>query len=76
MTHYFFHVMNDKAVLDDVGIELSNMDELRTEAVRAAGQMLSEGQHTWKGQAWQMIVTDAEGTIVFGINCSIDRHGL
>ena len=52
------------------------MDEMRIEAVRAAGQMLSDGEHRWKGQAWQMIVTDADDMIVFGVNVSVDHHGL
>ena len=76
MARYFFHILNGKAIFDDVGLELSNLDQMRTEAIRATGQMLSDGQHKWKGQAWQMIVTDADDTIVFGVNFSVDRHGL
>lgn len=76
MKRYFFHIMNGRAILDDVGLELTDMDQVRTEAIRAAGQMLSDGQHSWKGKAWQMIVTDTDGTIVFGVNLSVDRHGL
>jgi hypothetical protein len=76
MNRYFFHIMNGKAILDDVGLELGNMDQVRTEAIRAAGQMLSDGRISWKGDAWQMIVTDADNTIVFGVNFSVDRHGL
>jgi hypothetical protein len=76
MPRYFFHIMNGKAILDDIGLELASMDEMRIEAVRAAGQMLSDGEHRWKGQAWQMIVTDADDMIVFGVNVSVDHHGL
>ena len=76
MARYFFHIMNGKAIFDEVGLELTDMDHVRTEAIRAAGEMLSDGKHRWKGQAWQMIVTDADDTIVFGVNLSVDRHGL
>lgn len=76
MPRYFFHILNGKAVIDEIGLELTNLDQMRTEAIRAAGQMLSDGQHSWKGRAWQMVVTDLDATIVFGVNFSIDRHGL
>lgn len=76
MARYFFHVMNGRAVVDIVGVELPTMDRVRTEAIRASGQMLSDGEHSWKGQAWQMIVTDENKTIVYGVNVSVDHHGL
>ncbi|WP_312950752.1 DUF6894 family protein [Agrobacterium sp.] len=76
MPRYFFHIMNGKAILDEEGFELADMDKVRTEAIRATGQMLSDGQHKWRGQAWQMIVVATDGTIVFGVNLSVDRHGL
>lgn len=76
MAQYFFHVMNGKAIFDDVGLELDDMEQVRTEAIRASGQMVSNGEHAWKGQAWQMIVTDSQGTIVFSVNFAVDRHGL
>lgn len=76
MARFFFHVMNGKAVIDEVGVELPNMDRVRSEAMRTAGQMLSDGDQAWRGRAWQMMVTDDADTIVFGVNISIDRHGL
>ena len=76
MPRYFFHIMNGQAVVDEVGLELPSMDRVRTEAMRAAGQILSDGQQSWKGLAWQMMVADENDTIVFGVNFSVDRHGL
>lgn len=76
MAQYFFHVFNGKAIIDDVGFELDNLEQVRKEAIRASGQMISNGEHVWKGAAWQMIVTSSDGTIVFGVNLSVDRHGL
>ncbi|MEV4608884.1 DUF6894 family protein [Rhizobium sp. ZW T2_16] len=57
MPRYFFHVLNGKAVVDEIGFDLTNSDKMRTEAIRAAGQMLSDGKHSWNGQAWQTVVT-------------------
>ncbi|WP_105383531.1 DUF6894 family protein [Neorhizobium alkalisoli] len=76
MKRYFFHVLNGKTNLDDVGVELADMDKVRAEAIRAAGQMLSDGKQEWTGEAWRMVVTDADSNIVFGVNFSVDRHGI
>lgn len=76
MPHYFFHILKGQATMDEVGMDLPDMESVRTESIRTAGQMLGDGDLSWKGQAWQMFVVDEAGTIVFGVNCSIDRHGL
>lgn len=76
MTRYFFHVMNGKAVLDDVGVELPSMDKVRSEAIRASGQMLSSGKQLWAGEAWRMVVAREDGTVVFSTSFAVDRHGL
>ncbi|MCV9967818.1 hypothetical protein OIU34_39115 [Pararhizobium sp. BT-229] len=76
MARYFFHVADGKITIDDVGTDLPDMDRVRRESVRTAGQMLSDGDQTWTGKAWRMEVADETGTIVFGVNISIDRHGL
>lgn len=76
MARYFFHILNGQVTLDEAGLDLPDMSSVRAESIRTAGQMLSDGEPSWKGQAWQMLVVDEAGTIVFGVNCSIDRHGL
>ncbi|MCV9967807.1 hypothetical protein OIU34_39045 [Pararhizobium sp. BT-229] len=76
MARYFFHVADGKITIDDVGTDLPDMDRVRRESVRTAGQMLSDGDQSWGGEAWRMVVADEKGTIVFGVNISIDRHGL
>lgn len=76
MARYFFHIANGQITIDQVGLDLPDLESARSESVRTAGQMLSDGDLSWKGRAWQMFVVDEVGTIVFGVNCSIDRHGL
>lgn len=76
MARYFFHVADGKMTIDDVGTDLPDMDRVRRETIRTAGQMLSDGDQSWKGNAWRMMVADEAGTIVFGVNISINRHGL
>lgn len=75
MARYFFHIFNGKATIDDVGVDLSSMDAVRSEAIRASGQMLSAGEQVWEGAAWRMIVADETGAVVFGTSFSTDRHG-
>lgn len=76
MARYFFHIMNGKAEIDTVGVELPDLETVRTEAITSAGEMISKGDQTWGGNAWQMVVADNEGTIVFGVSVATDRHGL
>ncbi|GGD28786.1 DUF6894 family protein [Aureimonas glaciei] len=76
MARYFFHVMNGKADIDEDGIECADLDAVREEAIRSAGQMLSTGRQSWNGEAWRMTVCDEERTVVFSVNFSVDRHGL
>jgi hypothetical protein len=75
MARYFFHVMNGIAELDTDGVELPGLPEVRVEAVRASASMLSAGDQNWSGRAWQMVVCDEAGTIVFGTSFSVDHHG-
>jgi hypothetical protein len=76
MARYFFHTVDGKMLIDDVGVELDSMEAVRSEAIRTSGQILSYGVQNWKGSAWQMIVADATGTIVYSVSFQTDRHGL
>jgi hypothetical protein len=76
MSKYFFHVINGKAVVDDQGVELADMDAMCSEAARSAGEMIASGDQTWNGEAWQTVVTDEDANIVYGLRFSIDRHGV
>lgn len=61
MTRYYFHILNGKKLIDDVGIELADIEAVKAEAVKVAGTILSSEQPTdmWKGIPWHMKVTDA-----------------
>ena len=76
MARYFFHILNGEFVTDEVGSEHADMDSVRQEAIVSAGQMLSSGDQSWSGEAWQMVVADGAGAIVYGLRFSADRHGL
>ena len=62
MPRYFFHVMDGRAMIDAEGTELANMDAVRAEAVRTAGEILAaEDANLFRAQDWQMTVADADG---------------
>jgi uncharacterized protein DUF6894 len=61
MPRYYFHILNGKMLVDDVGIEMAGIETVKAEAVKIAGSILASEQPTdmWKGIAWKMKVTDA-----------------
>jgi hypothetical protein len=65
MPRYFFHFRDDKLMLDKEGLELSGLDEARTQAVVASGEALRDfGGKFWRDTTWRMWVTDEAGATV------------
>ncbi len=65
MPRYFFHVRDSAEFIDDEGVELSSLNEVRSQAVVAAGEALKDlGGKFWNGEDWRMWVTDETGTTV------------
>jgi hypothetical protein len=60
MPRYYFHVLNGKKLVDDVGIEMADIQTVKAEAVKFAGTVLMSEQPTdmWDGTPWEMKVTD------------------
>jgi hypothetical protein len=60
MPRFYFHVEDDRRVLDQVGTDLPDIEAARQEAITAAGEMLrnGSGQVVWGGKPWRMWVTD------------------
>ena len=56
---YYFHIINGKQLVDDVGVDLTNLDAAKAEAVKFAGTVLMSEQPTdmWQGIAWKVKVT-------------------
>jgi uncharacterized protein DUF6894 len=61
MPRYFFHVVNGEFLPDALGVECATPDEVKAEAVIAAGEALKDqGLSVWKTGRWYMFVTDEE----------------
>jgi hypothetical protein len=58
---YFFHIRNGETLFDDEGMELSNLDAVRQEALLSSTEMLRghNASEFWSGEPWKLWVTDA-----------------
>jgi hypothetical protein len=68
MPRYFFHVMDGRASIDMEGTELTGMDSVRVEAIRTAGDILSDYlPGALAKDPWQMTVADENGATVYSL---------
>ena len=66
----FFHLVDAHgSILDEDGVEVGDINELRVEAVKAVEELRSaepSAARDWKG--WRLEVTDTSGAILLTIN--------
>lgn len=71
MPRYFFHVRDGAESLDHDGVEFSDLNEARGQAVVTAGEAIKDlGVEFWPSEAWQMWVTDETGATVYTLSFS------
>jgi len=60
MPRFYFHVDDDRTVLDQEGTDLPDVEAARHEAITTAGEMLQDGSGyvIWSGKPWRMWITD------------------
>lgn len=59
MPRYFFHVVNGDFIPDNEGMEIAEVDRVKDEAVRIAGDMIrDQGLKLWKTGRYDMYVVD------------------
>ena len=77
MPRFFFHVRDGKDLPDTEGTELPNLAAVRTEALKASGEMLRDSKgraEFWSGDDWTMNVTDETGQPVLTLRFSGTLH--
>ena len=77
MPRFFFHVRDGKDLPDTEGSELPDLNAVRTEALKASGEMLRDskgGAEFWSGDDWTMNVTDEAGQPVLTLRFSGTEH--
>lgn len=71
MARYFFHTEDGSSRLDHEGQDLADDTLAKIEAVRLLGQMLKdEPAGFWDHKELKLIVTDADGMILFALDLS------
>ena len=77
MPRYFFHVRDGKDLPDTEGSELPDLNAVRTEALKASGEMLRDnkgGADFWSGHDWTMNVHDEAGRPVLTLRFAGALH--
>jgi len=61
MPRYFFHVRDGTLVLDDVGVELTDVASAQAIAIQLSVEILKEGmaRPSWNALRWRVEVTDS-----------------
>ena len=69
MPVYHFNVEDGQKYPDVVGTELPDLESARTEAVLRTGDLLrNKTVSFWGGHGWKLVVTDADGMILFALH--------
>ena len=76
MPKYSFTVDDGRNAPETTEVDLADLDQAKSEAVRTAGEMLAEiGAATiWVGTPWTLIVRDAGGEQALEVNFLIRDH--
>ena len=66
----YFHLVNsDEKILDNEGVDISNLDEARTQALETVAQFAASGEIGPESlTAWRLEATDSSGAVAFTIN--------
>lgn len=74
--HCFFHLVHThERILDETGIEVSDLEAAHYQAIKAIQELRQEGEDEevdWRG--WQLEVTDAAGNVLLAIPLDTAQH--
>jgi hypothetical protein len=70
---YFFNVQDGITSLDEDGTEFASLNEVRSETLRLAGEILREvGSSFWDHAKWNLWVTDETGLTVLTLTLTTE----
>ncbi|KAB0267792.1 MAG: hypothetical protein K0S56_3975 [Microvirga sp.] len=75
MRCYFNLVNGTEEIIDYDGIEVSGIEQARTQALKAIAELRQEDSDLageWKN--WRLDVADSDGQVLFTISLAIDLH--
>lgn len=74
--HCFFHLVHrHERILDETGIEVSDLEAAHYQAIKAIQELREEGEDDevdWRG--WHLEVTDATGKVLLSIPLDAAQH--
>ncbi|MBM6581671.1 hypothetical protein ILT44_15850 [Microvirga sp. BT689] len=74
--HCYFHLVHThERILDETGIEVSDLEAAHYQALKAIQELHDEGESDevdWRG--WHLEVTDASGKVLFSIPLDATQH--
>ncbi len=71
MPRYFFHVHDGSGQPDREGVDLPDMGQVRSEAVRLTGEVLCDmDKRFWRHPEWTLTVADEIGAEVLSLRIS------
>ncbi len=74
--HCYFHLVHThERIVDETGIEVSDLEAAYYQAVRAIQELREEGEPDavdWRG--WHLEVTDTSGKVLFSIPLDAAQH--
>jgi hypothetical protein len=69
MARYVFNIVNGESPPESISLDLPDFDAVRREALRAACLSITDNaDRFWQLSEWQMIVTDANGLMLFNLH--------
>jgi len=73
--HCFFHLVHThERILDETGIEVSDLEAAHYYALKAIQELRQEGDDETDWGGWQLQVTDASGRILLEIPLDMAQH--
>ncbi|QRM27780.1 hypothetical protein [Microvirga sp. VF16] len=74
--HCYFHLVHThERIVDEVGIEVSDLEAAHYQAVKAIQELRQEGEDEdveWRG--WQLEVADEAGNVLLSIPLDMAQH--
>lgn len=68
MSRFYFHVYDGKVFMDDVGVELADITQARTEALEQCRKLLTKRPGDfWTGEEWRIDVCCPRDVVRFSL---------
>jgi hypothetical protein len=74
MRYYFNLINHTERILDDIGIEVSTLEQAHAQALKAVQEMRAEGDDSAEWDDWRLEVSNAAGAVAFSVSLGDRLH--